>query len=448
MKIQKFYLFMVITVIFFSCKKETDLEETLDNKLENVLAEVANGKGITHFIMPESDDFASIPQDPKNPLTQEKVALGKLLYHETGLALAPMRSIGKGTYSCASCHFASAGFQAGRHQGISEGGRGFGNNGEGRDIIAAYPEAELDVQPVRTPSAMNGAYQELMLWNGQFGATGANTETYEQWDVGSPKETNELGFQGLETQAIAGMKVHRLSVTNEFIESTGYKELFDQAFPEVSEEQRYGREQAGLAIAAYERTLLANKAPFQEWLRGNASAMTNAEKRGAILFFEKGQCGSCHTGPVLNTMAFHAYGMNDLHECSEPTFKSPFGDPSSLGRGGFTKEEDDMYKFKVPQLYNLADSPFYGHGSSMRSIREVVAYKNAGIAENPSVPEEQLADAFQPLGLTESEINDITTFLETALRDPSLERYVPNTVLSGQCFPNNDDISKRDLGCN
>jgi cytochrome c peroxidase len=71
------------------------------------------------------------------------------------------------TYSCASCHHVDAGFQSGLKQGIGEGGLGFGVHGEGRIKNAMYPESELDVQPIRTPTTLNVAYQEVMLWNGQ-----------------------------------------------------------------------------------------------------------------------------------------------------------------------------------------------------------------------------------------------------------------------------------------
>ncbi len=101
----------------------------------------------------------------------------------------------------------------------------------------------------------------------------------------------------------------------------------------------------------------------------------------------------------------------------------------------------------MPQLYNIADSPFYGHGSSFRNIRDVVAYKNAAVKENPNVPDSQLAEEFKPLGLTAEEVNDIAAFIETALRDPNLLRYQPLSIRSGNCFPNNDPQSRIDLGC-
>ncbi|MCB0568803.1 MAG: cytochrome-c peroxidase [Phaeodactylibacter sp.] len=397
--------------------------------------------------MPASDDLGRIPQDPHNPLTPQKVALGQLLYHETGIAQNPEMEMGRSTYSCSSCHFASAGFQAGRFQGMGEGGEGFGANGEGRRRAGDYPEGMLDVQPVRTPTAMNGAYQVAMLWNGQFGAQGINANTQEAWTAGTPKENNNLGYQGLETQAIAGLSVHRLVCDKDLIESLGYKELFDQAFPDWPEETRYSKETGGLAIAAYERTLLANQAPFQRWLKGEKDAMNEVEKQGAILFFGKAECVKCHTGPALNSMAFYALGFYNLNDCPEETFKTGPTVVENLGRGGFTGKAEDNYKFKVPQLYNMKDSPFFGHGASLRKLRDVVAYKNAAIPENPAVPQAQLPAAFHPLGLTEQEVDAITAFLQDALYDPGLIRYQPTSLPSGLCFPNNDPLSRQDLGC-
>ncbi len=106
-----------------------------------------------------------------------------------------------------------------------------------------------------------------------------------------------------------------------------------------------------------------------------------------------------------------------------------------------------MHKFKVPQLYNMKDIGFYFHGSSKRSLREVVEYFNDGIPENPNVPKSQITSLFHPLNLTEKEIDDLVEFLEDGLYDPDLKRYKPQQVLSGKCFPNNDLASQIDLGC-
>ena len=440
-------LTLLALLVISACRKDENDSTELDISLQQSLEAVSGGRGLAYFLLPDSDDLDAIPQDPKNPLTPAKVELGKQLFHETGLAINPKFPNSEETYSCASCHFASAGFQAGRWQGMGEGGMGFGLNGEGRAKLTIYHPDSIDVQPIRTPAALNTAYQEIMLWNGQFGATGMNEGTEDRWTPGTPKETNEMGYQGLEIQAIAGLKVHRLGGDTSWLLEKGYGPLFSAAFPNMEATESMDLEHIGLAIAAYERTLLANQAPFQRWLKGENSAMNKQEKEGAILFFTSAKCGSCHTGPALNSMAFYAYGMHDLHACPEPVFQAGPQAGANLGRADFTGLAADEYKFKVPQLYNMANSLFLGHGSSFRNIRDVVAYKNKGIPENENVPSEQLAEQFVPLNLTNTEVDAIAAFLRTGLQDPDLDRYVPSSLLSGLCFPNNDAASRVDLDC-
>lgn len=445
----KLLFFTTIILFLQSCKDEEPIvteDEFLDIKMEVNMLRSAGVESLDFFKMPSSDNFDQIPQDPRNSLNHYKVELGQLLYHETGIALNPTKAVGLGTYSCASCHFAAAGFQAGVRQGIGDGGSGFGIKGEGRTPNSSYMLTEIDVQPIRTPSAMNGAYQKIMLWNGQFGATGMNSNTQAQWTANTPIETNHLGFEGLEIQAIAGLDVHRLVIDTTLINNAEYKELFDRAFPSFATNERYNRTTAGLAIAAYERTLLANEAPFQRWVKGDKDALTKAQKKGAVIFFGKGGCGECHTGPALNSMAFYAYGMNDLKGAG--TFNVDPNSDAHKGRGGFTKNPNDEYKFKVPQLYNLKDSPHYGHGASFSSIRDLVIYKNNGIKENQVVPDFQLANQFQALNLTDDEIDVLTDFIENGLYDANLIRYQPGHVYSGNCIPVNDQQSKLDLDCN
>ena len=439
---------LVLCLSLYACQSPdtfVSAEEPLDTRLTQLLNNAGEGAGLQAFMFPPADQLGIIPQDPKNPLSPEKVALGKLLFHETGLARNPQNNEGMYTYSCASCHHVDAGFQAGRRQGIGDGGVGFGMFGEGRTMHPLYLEAELDIQPVRTPSALNTAYQPLMLWNGQFGAGSLNQGTENLWPDDTPIATNRLGYEGLETQAIAGLGVHRLVIDSELQQDPAYQQLFAAAFPNLNEADRFTPEQAGLAIAAYERTLLATEAPFQRWLQGDQDAMSDEEKTGAILFFGEAGCVSCHKGPALNEMAFYALGMGDLEGNS--VYGNGPDEKTKRGRGGFTGAAEDMYAFKVPQLYNLKDSPFYGHGGTFTNLREVVAYKNAGTPQVDGMPASVLAAEFQPLGLTHEEVDALTLFLEQSLYDPSLYRYVPQALPSGQCFPNNDPSSKIDLDC-
>ncbi|MEM0997521.1 MAG: cytochrome c peroxidase [Bacteroidota bacterium] len=435
-------------LILAGCRLDPQVGTDLDSELDAALRAASNGRGRAHFVLPDDGQYSRLPQDPRNPITQQKVELGKLLFHETALGTNPRIASGTGKYSCASCHHAAGGFQAALKQGIGEGGVGFGTTGEARVPDARYPIDSIDVQPIRTPSALNITYQEILLWNGQFGATGMNAGTQAQWTPGTPKAVNNLGYHGTEIQAIAGMDVHRLVVDPATLAgaSTDYEALFAAAFPSVPAGERLDNEHAGLAIAAFERTLLANRAPFQRWLRGEHGAMTEQEKRGAITFFGKANCGSCHGGPALNSMDFHALGMGNLD--GSGTYGVNPNHVAHLGRGGFTGHAEDNYKFKVPQLYNLKDSPFYGHGGTFTTLEAVVRYKNAAVPQNPDVPVAQLATQFRPLNLSEQEVTDLVAFLERGLHDNSLYRYEPSSLPSGNCFPNNDMESRYDLGCN
>lgn len=438
-------------VTLSACKKERELTENTapvnyDQMLKDALASASNGQGEAFFKLPLDGQYDLLPQDPLNPITHAKVQLGKMLYHETGIAVAPMISEGMDEMSCASCHHAQGGFAANLRQGIGEGGVGFGAAGEGREADPNYPIELIDVQQIKSPTVLNSAYQKVMLWNGQFGATGPNTGTEALWPEGTPIFNNHFGHEGVETQAIAGLGVHRMDVNEEICTTYNeYEQLFDIVFPEYMQSTRYSKRTAGLAIAAYERTLVANEAPFQRWLRGERTAMSDSEKRGAALFFGKAECSSCHNGPALNSMSFHALGMDDL--LGADVIRSNPSATEHLGRGGFTQNPEDLYKFKTPQLYNLKDSPFFGHGGTFRSVREVIEYKNLAIPSNVNVPSSQLAEGFHPLNLTEEEITDLTNFIEYGLYDPNLMRYVPNELPSGNCFPNNDILSQIDQGC-
>ncbi|MGB5031234.1 MAG: cytochrome-c peroxidase, partial [Saprospiraceae bacterium] len=104
--------------------------------------------------------------------------------------------------------------------------------------------------------------------------------------------------------------------------------------------------------------------------------------------------------------------------------------------------------FKVPQLYNLKDVRFLGHGGNFSNVREVIEYKNKAISQNIKVPQKQISNLFVELKLTVKEINALTDFIENALHDPDLKRYQPTYVPSGFCFPNNDKLSKEQMNCN
>ncbi len=422
-------------------------EDILDTQLLETIDNVSPTSSYQHYILPEYDDYASIPnQDPENPLTAAKIELGKMLFFETGLAQKPVNQEMRSTYSCGSCHIPSAGFTPGRFQGIADGGIGYGYSGEMRRKSAIYDEFQIDAQGIRALSMFNTAFVTNTLWNGQFGGGDLNKGTESQWAKDTFTIINHEGYKALESQNLVNFKLHRMRMDSEIIHELGYNELFDKAFPELSETERYSEKGGSFAVSAYLRSLITSNAPFQKYLKGQKDALTEQEKRGAMLFFDKANCVSCHNGPAFNANQFIAIGVNDLHEIQSALATSA-EDKKNFGRGSFTGESRDYYKFKVPQLYNLRDAHFYFHGSSKNTLKEVVEYFNDAIPENSNVPKEHISPEFKPLNLTKQEIDDLVMFLKNGLFDPTYTKFVPNEVLSGNCFPNNDSFSRKDIGC-
>ena len=407
------------------------------------------------YMLPESDDFFNIPQDPSNPITIEKVALGKLLYHETGLtSTEDNKTDMENTWSCASCHSGQNGFKSGIRQGIGEGGVGFDHR-----TFAEGMEEFADVQPVTSPAVLNTAYQEVMLWNGQFGnevggIVNIGIDPERHFTEGTPKAANLRNFSGLETQAVAGLGVHRMAVDEEnsiLTNNETYQMMFEAAYG-VSQPHDM-LEAAALAIAGYERTILANRAPFQKFLRGDMTIMSLEEVEGAIVFFGKGNCAGCHNGPALSSPVgstaqdmFMTLGFNDLDMWADTI--GEVKQATREGRGGFTGDDMERYAFKVPTLYNLIDTNVFGHGASFASVEEVVRYKIVAVPEHTDLDSTDLDHRFVPLDLSEEEITNLVKFLEKSLYDPELMRYVPKLLPSGYCVTNNDRQSRIDLGCN
>jgi cytochrome c peroxidase len=437
-------------------------KEVASSALKDSLIDASAGVGLSAFTMPASDDYDNIPQDPNNPITAQKVALGKALFHETALSTNGVNDSKRGTWSCASCHHANAGFKSGVKQGIGEGGWGFANSGANRVLADGFtmdssdPDYIPDVQPVTSPTILNTAYQDVMLWNGQFGnATNGIVNAGITPGIlsteGTPKAENARQLSGLEIQAAAGQTVHRLMIEGDSVLQTNatYIEMFEAAFPNSALDVK---EDSSKAIAAYERTVLANQSPFQLWLKGDEDAMSEQELNGANLFFGKANCSGCHTGPALSSDVgatedeiFFAIGFADFQN-GDPAVTGTVDDATSKGRGGFTGEEADNYKFKIATLYNLADTSVFGHGGSFSSVKEVVEYKNAGVSQK-DIPASNIDYRFVPLGLSNDEVDDLVAFLENALYDPDLKRYVPSTLPSGKCITVADNQSMLDTAC-
>ncbi|NNK89529.1 MAG: cytochrome-c peroxidase, partial [Saprospiraceae bacterium] len=102
MKIRYLAVIILISSIWACTKDQMPSLIELDQELEDLVSRSSATGDLDFYILPDENDLAAIPQDPKNPLTPAKVELGKLLFYETGFAMDAMKESGQGTYSCAS----------------------------------------------------------------------------------------------------------------------------------------------------------------------------------------------------------------------------------------------------------------------------------------------------------------------------------------------------------
>ena len=169
------------------------------------------------------------------------------------------------------------------------------------------------------------------------------------------------------------------------------------------------------AVATFERTIVSTNSPYDKYLAGDLNALSSDQKNGLILFNGKARCSNCHYGPMLSDYDFHALGIPE--NPASPLF------PADSGK---YKE----FKFRTPTLRNATLTGPYMHNGMLESLKDIVEYMNAGVSGNSNVTSDMLASDMTPLGLTETEINQLVAFLES-LTDENFDQIVPTSVPSG-----------------
>ena len=299
--------------------------------------------------LPELKD---VPFPKGNPTTKEKVELGRLLYNDPRLSKSH-------AMSCASCH--NLGLYGADGRSFSVGHRG--------------------VTGVRNSnSTLNADFQVAQFWDGRA--------------------------KNLEEQALGPM-VNPLEMANDSHEDVvrtlqsipGYRTPFQKAFPQDA--QPVTIQNAGLAIAAFERTLIT-PSRFDAFLKGDTKALNEEERQGLALFMDKG-CSSCHNGVGLGGAMFQKFGV-----------VKPNPDAKDLGRYVVTKNESDRYVFKAPVLRNVAETAPYFHDGSVWDLEKAV---------------KMMAELQLGVQLSESEQKQIASFLK------STTGHLPKGALVIPVFP-------------
>lgn len=284
----------------------------------------------------------SIPYPSDNQYSEEKYDLGWKLFFDPRLS-------GSNFISCATCHNPALAWGDGMALGTGHGMKKLGR---------------------RTPTILNLAWGEPLMWDGR-------AESLEAQALG-PIEA------GVEMNMPLDKLIMKLSTIK------GYKILFSKAFGD----SEVTKERISKAIATYERTVVSGQAPFDKWVEGDEDAISNAAKRGFVLFNEKARCAECHSGWRFTDDSFHDIGIRT----------------EDLGRGKIIPEVEVLkHAFKTPTLRNIDLRGPYMHNGSEKTLSEVMdVYNQGGRMKRPS-----LSEQIRPLGLTESEKRDVIQFMLT-----------------------------------
>ena len=296
--------------------------------------------------------FENAPKSPaENPLTAEKVELGRQLFFDPILSE-------DNTVSCASCHQPEHGFASPEDLPIGlKGQRGRRN----------------------APSILNRAYGSIFSWDGR-------DESLEQQVLGPLTSETEMGS---DVDAV----IKRLQANNAYVDS--FSQVFGNTGAEPSTDN-ISTKTLAQAIAAFERTLLSGNSAVDRFRASDYNALSLEARQGLWIFESRGQCWKCHSGPNFTNEDFHNTGVQ-------------FGNPKrDEGRFEHTKDPNDKFKFKTPTLRDIEHTGPYMHDGSLKTLREVVEFYNKG--GNPDDP--NLDEDMKPLKLSEDEIGFVVEFLK------------------------------------
>jgi cytochrome c peroxidase len=155
------------------------------------------------------------------------------------------------------------------------------------------------------------------------------------------------------------------------------------------------------AVAAFERTMEPGPAPFDRWVEGDESAISDAAKRGFILFNTKTTCFACHTGWRFTDDKFHDIGVSK----------------KDRGRGAALRDDESaQYAFKTPTLRSVALRPPYMHDGSLATLTDVIKHYETEPVDRPS-----RSPLFVVVQLTDQERGDLVAFMHTLTGSPEGE---------------------------
>jgi cytochrome c peroxidase len=321
-----------------------------------------------------------VPAD--NPNTPEKVELGKMLFFDPILS-------GNYAMPCSACHLPEAGWAV-------------------QDRISfGYPGT---THWRNSQTIVNSAYYSKLFWAGSSKSLESQARSAARGGVAGNGEDD--------------MMESRLAFVPEYRQR--FAEVFGDDWPNIRH--------AYMAIAAFERTIVQTDTPFDNYMRGDDDALTDAQKRGLDLFAGKAGCMACHNGPLLSDEQYYNLGVPPYagwedDELAQITFRFEiYGKGSTEKMYRAIKDDPGLYfrskdarhkgKFRTPSLRYTKYTFPYMHNGMLETLRDVVEFYNAGGGENEFAATK--SPAMQPLGLSDAEIDDLVAFLESLSGDEIL----------------------------
>lgn len=429
-------------------------------------------------------------------LNQKLADLGNKLFFDTVVGLHDDNA-------CGGCHSPAAGM--GDTQSIAIGVQS--NRVVGPDRTGPRNQR-------RSPSVVNTAFYPKLMWNGRFfapsgdpfnnalgfefplpeGTTAfppkhptikhllvaqAHIPPTELVEVAGFNGVSDLGERFLQFDDGLGSPVPsadasgfrnepiRQAVLQRLNSNASYRSLFGASFPEVAAGAAIDFSMFGRAIAEFEFTLVRANAPLDRYARGQRNALSDGQKRGALVFFGKGNCVACHAVAGTSNEMFSDFAM---HNIGVPQIAPPFsvgrsnmiydgpGENEDFGLAQVSGKEADRYKFRSSPLRNAALQPAFFHNGAFTRLEDAIRHhldanlsarrydpKRAGIAADlvgrlgPIEPVLATLDPLlrTPTALSEHEFDDLFAFVRDGLLDPKagpkeMCRVIPKSVPSGR----------------
>lgn len=283
----------------------------------------------------------TIPFGKVAPYSPQIAALGKMLFFDPRLS-------GNKNMTCASCHNPSFGFESPDTTPV-----GAENTKLGR----------------QSPTVLNAAWVTPLFWDGR-------APDLEAQAAGPITASAEMAGN-LDDAVVNLGKIPE------------YKKWFEETFPGKG----ISKENMLTAIATWERTVVSPWSPFDRWVDGDQTAVSDSAKSGFDLFTGKAQCSVCHSGWNFSDNKFYDIGLES----------------EDIGRGKYEPDNPKaQHAFKVPGLRNTLYRGPYMHDGSIATMIDVIKHYESGGIDRPSK-----ADAMVPILLTEKEENDLIAFLST-----------------------------------